>query len=222
MLVDPGVHFLLDDFWPQVILYNYNCIYSPQTCQPPKKNTDTRWWFQPIWKICSSTCIISPGIGVKIKNHWNHHLGYVFWMIFHSHSPYQRHLPVLAGAPAFGAAPLGPATATPLPTLPMMESGAYLPMTSGGWILKLTMKNPRVFGVLGGRNPGFLLMKFGWQILIHFLYRIFGYMKIHIAFLFTAQLWGIRKPIAKTRVNCFSRYNSANHPQPVSSFAGSF
>ena len=40
----------------------------------------------------------------------------------------------LAGAPpALGAAA---ATATPLPTLPMTESGAYLPMTSGGWILR--------------------------------------------------------------------------------------
>ena len=29
------------------------------------------WWFQPIWKICSSNCIISPSIGVKIKkNLW--------------------------------------------------------------------------------------------------------------------------------------------------------
>ena len=31
-------------------------------------------WFQPIWKIWSSNRIISPGIGVKIKNIWNHHL----------------------------------------------------------------------------------------------------------------------------------------------------
>ncbi len=25
------------------------------------------WWFQPVWKICSSNWIISPGIGVKIN-----------------------------------------------------------------------------------------------------------------------------------------------------------
>ncbi len=31
------------------------------------------WWFQPIWKICSSNWIISPG-RVKITNVWNHHL----------------------------------------------------------------------------------------------------------------------------------------------------
>ena len=31
------------------------------------------WWFQPIWKICSSKWIISPGIGVKIKSIWNHY-----------------------------------------------------------------------------------------------------------------------------------------------------
>ena len=34
----------------------------------------TGWWLnQPIWKICSSNWIISPGIGVKIENVWNHH-----------------------------------------------------------------------------------------------------------------------------------------------------
>ncbi len=27
-------------------------------------------WFQPVWKICSSNWIISPGIGVKTKNNW--------------------------------------------------------------------------------------------------------------------------------------------------------
>ncbi len=39
----------------------------------------TLWWFQPIWKICSSNWIISPcrNVGVKIKNVWNHHLGKV-------------------------------------------------------------------------------------------------------------------------------------------------
>ena len=26
------------------------------------------WWFQPIWKICSSNWIVSPGVGVKIKH----------------------------------------------------------------------------------------------------------------------------------------------------------
>ena len=29
---------------------------------------------QPIWKICSSNWMISPGFGVKIKHVWNHHL----------------------------------------------------------------------------------------------------------------------------------------------------
>ena len=34
----------------------------------------TRWWLnQPIWKICSSNWMISPGIAVKIENIWNHH-----------------------------------------------------------------------------------------------------------------------------------------------------
>ena len=30
----------------------------------------TRWWFQPIWKICSSNWIISPIFGVITKNIW--------------------------------------------------------------------------------------------------------------------------------------------------------
>ena len=34
----------------------------------------TSWWFQPIWKICSSNWIISLRLGVKIKNIGNHHL----------------------------------------------------------------------------------------------------------------------------------------------------
>ena len=36
------------------------------------KNLRTSWWFQPIWNICSSKWIISPRIGVNIKNVWNH------------------------------------------------------------------------------------------------------------------------------------------------------
>ena len=50
----------------------------------PKKWSFGRWhsfadgvnflsgWFQPIWNICSSNWMISPGIGVNIKNIWNH------------------------------------------------------------------------------------------------------------------------------------------------------
>ena len=35
----------------------------------------TSWWIiQPNWKICSSHCLILPGIGAKITNIWNHHL----------------------------------------------------------------------------------------------------------------------------------------------------
>ena len=37
-----------------------NCLLS---------SLKTGWWFQPIWKICSSNWIISPGIGVKIKQY---------------------------------------------------------------------------------------------------------------------------------------------------------
>ena len=36
-------------------------------------NISIGWWFQPIWKICSSNWIISPG--VKMKHLWScHHL----------------------------------------------------------------------------------------------------------------------------------------------------
>ena len=33
---------------------------------PREKKHTTGWWFQPLWKICSSNWIIFPGIGVKI------------------------------------------------------------------------------------------------------------------------------------------------------------
>ena len=39
---------------------------SKPTNQTNNRNK-TRWWFQPIWKICSSNWIISPRIGVKIN-----------------------------------------------------------------------------------------------------------------------------------------------------------
>ena len=41
----------------------------------------------------------------------------------------------LMGPLALGAV-LGAAAATPEPTAPITESGAYLPITSGGWILQ--------------------------------------------------------------------------------------
>ena len=47
------------------------------TCGPIEKvhvagktHTQTSWWFQPIWTICSSNWIILAGIGVKITNLW--------------------------------------------------------------------------------------------------------------------------------------------------------
>ncbi len=41
------------------------------------------WWFQPIWKICTSNWIISAGIGVKIKKYLScHHLvSLLIWTI---------------------------------------------------------------------------------------------------------------------------------------------
>ena len=55
----------------------------PSSCFSPRSPdwfniSYTSWWFQPIWKICSSNCIISPGIGMEIKSIWNHHLLVVY------------------------------------------------------------------------------------------------------------------------------------------------
>ena len=51
--------------------------------------TLSSWWTQPIWNICSSIWIISPGIGVKTKHVWrNHHLVNIvlflplYWIVF--------------------------------------------------------------------------------------------------------------------------------------------
>ena len=41
-------------------------LIKSQTDSSWIKAKKTSWWFQPIWKICSSNWIISPGIGVKI------------------------------------------------------------------------------------------------------------------------------------------------------------
>ena len=42
-------------------------IHYPPTSWT-KKTNKTGWWFQPIWKICSSKWAHLPQIGVKIKN----------------------------------------------------------------------------------------------------------------------------------------------------------
>ena len=55
-----------------------------QAKQRKKENPKSSWWFPPIWKICSSTWIISPGFGRKIKNNWNHHLEIV---LLKKHTP---------------------------------------------------------------------------------------------------------------------------------------
>ena len=43
------------------------------------------WWFQPIYKICPSNWIISPGRGEN-KNVWNHHL-LINFQPFHQQTP---------------------------------------------------------------------------------------------------------------------------------------
>ena len=39
-------------------------------------NKQTGWWFQPIWKILVKMEIISPRIGVKLKNIWENELDF--------------------------------------------------------------------------------------------------------------------------------------------------
>ena len=59
-------------WWWGIIDMNLYATLTPnstpwQSCDSSFK---TGWWFQPIWKICSSNWMIPPGIGVKIKNIW--------------------------------------------------------------------------------------------------------------------------------------------------------
>ena len=57
-----------------------NAARKPSMIHPPghiqkTKKTVTSWWFQPIWKICVSNCIISPRNRVKMKKYLScHHL----------------------------------------------------------------------------------------------------------------------------------------------------
>ena len=51
----------------------------------PNKNFNslTSWWFQPLWKMCSSKWGSSSlKIGVRIKNIWNHHPDKGFMVCF--------------------------------------------------------------------------------------------------------------------------------------------
>ena len=79
-------NFIIKDVSPVLIIQAYIstwfyivCPSSLDTCiyhLPPKTKmiqTLTSWWFQPLWKICSSNWVHLPQIGVNIKNLWNHH-----------------------------------------------------------------------------------------------------------------------------------------------------
>jgi len=39
----------------------------------PWTASSSGWWFQPIWKICSSKWVHLPQVGMKIKHVWHHH-----------------------------------------------------------------------------------------------------------------------------------------------------
>ena len=57
--------------------------------QTKTTNISIGWWFQPIWKICSSNWIISPGIRVKMKHLWScHHLENIWKKSSHRLTPY--------------------------------------------------------------------------------------------------------------------------------------
>jgi len=54
--------------------------------------TSSCWWFQSIWKKCSSNWIISAGIGVRIKKIWNHHLSEVSEIYYSHYHPENRYI----------------------------------------------------------------------------------------------------------------------------------
>ena len=57
--------------------------------QTKTTNISIGWWFQPIWKTCSSNWIISPGIRVKVKHLWScHHLENIWKKTSHRLTPY--------------------------------------------------------------------------------------------------------------------------------------
>ena len=55
---------------------SFRSIYDLHMEKIPKQKAQglhkfPRWWFQPIWKICTSNWIISPNtVGMNIKNIW--------------------------------------------------------------------------------------------------------------------------------------------------------
>ena len=57
---------------PSCVAFHRTVEISHAQQLPPLKRK-TSWWFQPIWKICSSKWESSPIFGVKIRNIWNHH-----------------------------------------------------------------------------------------------------------------------------------------------------
>ena len=62
---------------PRKVTTNLTWIFSVAFCEAKVNDAKlwsrSGWWFQPIWKICSSKWVHLPQIGVKIKNVWNHH-----------------------------------------------------------------------------------------------------------------------------------------------------
>ena len=97
--------------WKIRAIVTLDCIFPKSR----DENSKTGWWFQPIWKICSSNWTLSPRFGVKIKmfestnqkNSWNRQVvigGFLSCPILqHPGSPpiphisTQKRLPNLAG-----------------------------------------------------------------------------------------------------------------------------
>ena len=87
------------------------------------------WWFQPIWKICSSNWKSSPNRGENKKNIWNHHLDRENVAILSSHGPNLSQI-----------SPLKPIQETWVEPIP----GRLPVSTSGVGLAAFRPKNPRV------------------------------------------------------------------------------
>lgn len=84
--ISPTYNFLKQDkikhFWTQT--WDFPLLFPGGTTRrsfAPSKDLDnlenqnsSSCWFQSIWKICLSNCIISTSKGEKLKDIWKHHL----------------------------------------------------------------------------------------------------------------------------------------------------
>ena len=68
-----GHCFVFPNGWRGVLGTKKECIFwSENFAGVNHFQNSSSWWFQPIWKICSSNWITSPSRGRFMKNIWNH------------------------------------------------------------------------------------------------------------------------------------------------------